>query len=96
MNRSRDQRELELRQMLATPDGKDALLAILKGHMGLPAGGQPPAGTSLVEAILNREFPPEQGRPSDAEQGASATPRDATEPGDQKFEEPPGTEAPGG
>jgi hypothetical protein len=97
MNSNREQREAELREMLATPDGKDALLATLKGHMGLPAGAQPPAGTLLVDAILNYEFPqPEdKGRPA-APEPASATAREGSESGDKKFNDPPGAESPGG
>jgi hypothetical protein len=74
--------------MLTTQRGKEELLAILKEHAGIKEGNLPPFGTLLVETILNYEFPPESDRT-----GPAAKPM---EPGDVKFEEPPGTEALGG
>src|SRR5438477_10422885 len=84
----RRQREAELRTMLTTQRGKEELLAILKEHAGIKEGNLPPFGTLLVETILNFEYPPGTDRT-----GPAPGP---TEPGDVKFEEPPGTEAPGG
>jgi len=97
----RQQRESELRTMLTTQRGKEELLAVLKKHAGLEGQGNlPPLGTLLVDAILNLEYPPEtttgpepEAKPvSDAAQAAS----ERAEPGDVKFAEPPGREAPGG
>jgi hypothetical protein len=85
---NRHQREAELRNMLTTQRGKEELLAILKEHAGITEGNLPPFGTLLVETILNYEFPPESERTDPAPS--------PTEPGDVKFEQPPGTEAPGG
>ena len=85
----RRQREAELRMMLTTQRGKEELLATLKKHAGMEGEGNlPPFGTLLVDAILNYEFPAEPG------EGDAARP--AAEPGDKKFEDPPGTDAPGG
>ncbi|MFO0892872.1 MAG: hypothetical protein U0790_27500 [Isosphaeraceae bacterium] len=97
----RQQREAELREMLTTQRGKEELLAVLKEHAGLEGKGNlPPFGTLLVDAILNYEYPSDvAGGPG----GEAATGRDAgqparesMEPGDVKFDEPPGREAPGG
>lgn len=86
----RQQREAELRTLLTTQRGKEEILAILKEHAGIVEGNLPPFGTLLVETILNYEFPPE-------ERAEVKRPEpEATEPGDQKFDEPPGREAPGG
>lgn len=84
----RQQREAELHALLTTQRGKEEILAILKKHAGMKEGNLPPFGTLLVETILNFEYPPEAG----AEAGRPA----ASEEGDQKFDEPPGQEAPGG
>jgi hypothetical protein len=84
----RQQREAELREMLTTQRGKEELLAILKEHAGIKGRNLPPFETLLVETILNFEYPPETERT-----GPAPGP---TEPGDVKFEEPPGNEAPGG
>lgn len=88
----RQQREAELRALLTTQRGKEEILAILKEHAGIVEGNLPSFGTLLVETILNYEFPPEEGAGKDW----PGTGSEATEPGDQKFEEPPGREAPGG
>lgn len=87
---TRQQRQVELHEMLTTQRGKEELLAILKRHAGITDGNLPPFGTLLVDTVLNYEFPPEGE--ADAV-GATAGPR---EPGDAKFEEPPGREALGG
>jgi hypothetical protein len=98
MNKNREQREAELRNMLATPAGATELLAIFGRHAGVPAGGQPPAGPLLVDTILNFEFPQDEGRPAGGEPGvgASTAAREGPEPGDKKFNDPPGAESPGG
>jgi hypothetical protein len=86
---NRQQREAELHEMLTTQRGKEEILATLKRHAGMEdEANLPPFGTLLIDAILNYEFPGEQ-----AEAGKA---RQATKPGDKKFEDPPGTEAPGG
>jgi hypothetical protein len=88
---NRQQREAELREMLTTQRGKEELLATLKKHAGMvDAGNLPPFGTLLVETILNYEYPPE------AKPGHPAPVAEKQEPGDVKFDEPPGREAPGG
>jgi hypothetical protein len=97
----RQEREVELRAMLTTQRGKEELLALLKEHAGLGGEGNlPPFGTLLVDAILNYEYPPQgtaepgRGAGGGSEAGRPAVER--AEPGDAKFEEPPGREAPGG
>jgi hypothetical protein len=88
---TRAQREAELRELLTTQRGKEELLAILKKHAGIvDEGNLPPFGTLLVETILNYEFPPE------TEPRKTEPLPEKTEPGDVKFDEPPGREAPGG
>jgi hypothetical protein len=100
----RQEREEELRTMLTTQRGKEEILEILKKHAGIEAGNLPSFGTLLVETVLNYEFSPESGREvsadaelavSEASSGASEPTR-PIEPGDVKFSEPPGREAPGG
>jgi len=88
---TRDQREAELRELLTTQRGKEEILSILKKHAGMAGQGNlPPFGTLLVETILNYEYPP-------GEAPGEATPvSPPKEPGDAKFEAPPGQEAPGG
>jgi hypothetical protein len=97
----RQQREAELRTMLTTQRGKEEMLALLKKHAGLEgAGNLPPFGTVLVDAILNYEYPPEgtagPGRDAGTGSDAGQPAPERTEPGDVKFAEPPGREAPGG
>ena len=101
---NRQQREDELRAMLTTQRGKEELLEVLKKHAGIEGGNLPSFGTLLVQTVLNYEFPPEPGRgasaeaeleKSAAESVAIPAARDS-EPGDAKFSEPPGQEAPGG
>ena len=93
---NRRQREDELRAMLTTQRGKEELLATLKKQAGIQGGNLPPFGSLLVAAILNYEYPSEPER----EAGTTESPPDPslekTEPGDVKFSEPPGREAPGG
>jgi hypothetical protein len=98
---NRQEREAELRAMLTTQRGKEELLALLKKHAGLEGEGNlPPFGTLLVDAVLNYEYRPEDaaGQGQDAGTRPSAGPPTSarTEPGDLKFAEPPGREAPGG
>ena len=88
---NREQRQAELRELLTTQRGKEELLAILKKHAGMEGQGNlPPFGTLLVETVLNYEYPaelePEHEEPAPEKK----------EPGDIKFDEPPGREAPGG
>ena len=65
-------------------------------------GNLPPFGTLLVETILNYEFPPEPASSAPAGNGDETAPLasdpalDKKEPGDAKFSQPPGQEAPGG
>jgi hypothetical protein len=87
---NREEREAELREMLTTQRGKEELLATLKKHAGIEEGNLPPFGTLLVETILNYEYPPE-AQPAHSEPVAQKK-----EPGDIKFDEPPGREASGG
>ena len=88
---TREQREAELRDLLTTQRGKEEILAILKEHAGMmDQGNLPPFGTLLVETILNHEFPPGEA------QGQAEPVSQKKEPGDAKFEAPPGQEAPGG
>jgi len=101
---NRHQREAELRTMLTTQRGKEELLEILKKHAGVEGGNLPSFGTLLVETLLNYEYPQEPGMEASADEeigksqgepGLSAA-ANSTEPGDVKFSEPPGREAPGG
>jgi hypothetical protein len=88
---TREQREAELRDLLTTQRGKEELPAILKRHAGMAGQGNlPPFGTLLVETILNYEYP------ADAGPGPKEPASGPKEPGDIKFDEPPGREAPGG
>jgi hypothetical protein len=88
---TREDREAELRNLLTTQRGKEEILAILKQHAGMEdQGNLPPFGTLLVETILNYEYPPGGG------QGQTEPVSRPKEPGDVKFEAPPGQEAPGG
>jgi hypothetical protein len=95
---NRQQREDELREMLTTQRGKEELLEILKKHAGIEGGNLPPFGTLLVQTILNYEYSPEPGQePKPSAEENRPTPISAqAEPGDVKFNEPPGQEAPGG
>jgi hypothetical protein len=98
---NRQQREAELRAMLTTQRGKEELLAVLKNHAGMEGEGNlPPFGTLLVDAILNYEYPPEEmvgaGRDVGTGPNTGQPAPDWAEPGDSKFAEPPGREAPGG
>ncbi len=95
------EREAELRAMLTTQRGKEELLALLQKHAGLEGEGNlPPFGTLLVDAILNYEYPPEgtavPGQDAGTGRSAGQPAPDRVEPGDVKFAEPPGREAPGG
>jgi hypothetical protein len=97
---NRQQRENELRTMLTTQRGKEELLAIMKKHAGIEEGNLPPFGSLLVQTVLSYEFPLENGQeaaggdyPPDPK---LAKKLEKTEPGDVKFSEPPGREAPGG
>jgi hypothetical protein len=95
---NRQQREDELHTMLTTQRGKEELLEVLKKHAGIEGGNLPPFGTLLVETILNYEFPPEsdQAPRSNTEENRANLAAEKTEPGDVKFDQPPGQEAPGG
>jgi len=79
----------------------DAGLAHLSGLKDLRAQGNlPPFGTLLVHSILNYEYPPE-GSSNSGQDGRSGLDAgqpaaEKAEPGDVKFAEPPGREAPGG
>ena len=86
---TREQREAELRELLTTQRGKEEMLSILKKHAGMgDQGNLPPFGTLLVDTILNYEFP-DDGEPRRAEPAPQ-------QPGDEKFDAPPGQEALGG
>ena len=66
-------------------------------HAGMEGKGNlPPFGTLLVDTVLNYEYPPEPGTSTDQGEGPSQPAPMKTEPGDVKFDEPPGREAPGG
>jgi hypothetical protein len=95
---NRQQREEELRLLLSTQRGKEELLGILKNLAGLEGGNLPPFGSLLVETILNYEYPSKSDSQTEAKtEASSTTPATAkSEPGDVKFEAPPGQEAPGG
>ncbi len=92
----RQQREDELRTLLTTQRGKEEILEILKKHAGIEGGNLPPFGTMLIETILNYEFPPSSDQKSEPVDAQSRVTPQATEPGDLKFADPPGREAPGG
>jgi len=93
---NRQQREDELRNLLTTQRGKEEILEILKKHAGIKGGNLPPFGTMLVETILNYEFPPRSDQAPESAKAESDASPPPTEPGDVKFAEPPGMEAPGG
>ena len=77
----RKERETELHAILLKPGGREKLIALLDKYQAAgDAIDHDMHGTPLVDAILDRECPPE--RPKAA--------------GDEKFEEPPAAEAPGG
>jgi len=96
-NMDRKEREAELRTMLTTQRGKEELLALLMKHAGMEGKGNlPPFGTLLVETVLNYEYPSVPGTGTDQVESPSQTASVKTEPGDVKFDEPPGREAPGG
>ena len=93
---NRQQREDELRNLLTTQRGKEEILEILKKHAGIEGGNLPPFGTMLIETILNFEFPPSSElKPESTLAEGSGSPARG-EPGDAKFADPPGREAPGG
>ena len=88
---TREQREAELRELLTTQRGKEEVLAILKRHAGMEGEGNlPPFGTLLVDTVLNYEYP---AGGNQREEELASRPE---EPGDVKFDAPPGQEAPGG
>jgi hypothetical protein len=88
---TREQREAELRELLTTQRGKEEVLAVLKRHAGMAdEGNPPPFGTLLVETILNYEYP------ADGERERTEPVSRPKQPGDVKFDAPPGQEAPGG
>ena len=93
---NRQQREDELRNLLTTQRGKEEILEILKKHAGIEGGNLPPFGTMLVETILNYEFPAKPDQEPESAKAKSSASAPPTEPGDVKFAEPPGREAPGG
>ena len=93
---NRQQREDELRNLLTTQRGKEEILEILKKHAGIEGGNLPSFGTMLVETILNYEFPPSSDKEPESGPAKSNTTPPPTEPGDVKFADPPGGEAPGG
>ena len=51
----REQRELELKAMLASHNGRNQLTQLLRQHMNLPTGQIPP-GTPFVKTILDFEL----------------------------------------
>jgi len=53
----RDEREMQLRVMVMTQQGKDELERLLRRYLGLPEGTSLPTGTSLVSEILAHEYP---------------------------------------
>ena len=93
---NRQQREDELRNLLTTQRGKEEILEILKKHAGIEGGNLPPFGTMLVETILNYEFPARSDQESEPAKAQPSASTPSTEPGDAKFAEPPGRDAPGG
>jgi hypothetical protein len=54
----RDEREMQLRVMAMTQQGKAELERLLRGYLGLPEGASLPEGTSVVAGILAYEYPP--------------------------------------
>ena len=52
---SRQQREFELKSMLANPVGRNQLTQLLRQYLNIPTG-QLPNGTPFVETILDHEF----------------------------------------
>ena len=52
---NRTQRENELKTMLASHEGRNQLILLLRGALNIPKG-QLPFGTPYVETILNHEF----------------------------------------
>jgi len=72
------------------------MLEILKKHAGIEGGNLPAFGTMLVETILNYEFPPSSDQEAESTKAKSDASTPPTEPGDVKFADPPGREAPGG
>ncbi len=52
---NRDQREIELKAMLSSHDGRNQLTQLLRQHLNLPVG-QIQVGTPFVQTILDHEF----------------------------------------
>lgn len=75
---ARKQREDQLHEILLDQGGREQLIALLEEHKGSIDNDLD--GTSLVDAILAYEFPPDKLKAA----------------GDEKFDAPLGTEAPGG
>jgi hypothetical protein len=51
----RNQREAELKGMLASHAGRNQLTQLLRQHLNMPAG-QLPLGTPFIQTILDHEF----------------------------------------
>ena len=56
--KTRAEREAELMRMIQTQVGREQLRDHLKNLLGLQLGETLPAGTSLVQAVLDLEFGP--------------------------------------
>jgi hypothetical protein len=63
--KTREERERELVDMLRSEDGLDQIVSLYEKVMGIPDGSEPPVGTlarqQMIPAILDSEYPP-QGR----------------------------------
>jgi hypothetical protein len=55
--KTRVEREKELRRLLNTPDGRVRVYELLYKLLGLPPGAMPPAGTPVIQTILDKEYP---------------------------------------
>ena len=92
---NRQQREDELRNLLTTQRGKEEISRSSRSMRESKAETSS-FGTMLVETILNYEFPPRSDQEPESAKAKSNASLPPTEPGDVKFAEPPGMEAPGG
>ena len=55
--KTRAERETELRELLNSPGGKDAVYKLFVKALNLPPGTQPPVGLPRVATILSAEYP---------------------------------------
>jgi hypothetical protein len=55
--KTRAEREKELRRLLNVPGGREKIYELLYKLLELPPGAMPPAGTPVIQTILDKEYP---------------------------------------